>query len=121
MALRTAETVGMYAVLLRASSHVSPISWQSLLNILVALSVVLYLLECAEAFGATGVGCVAAILLQITHCRRWGGVVEAGEIECCWTRQGTYLVETNSTEAQYSVAAGIGLRNSDVSLHQRVL
>lgn len=41
IALKTAETVGMYAVLLRASSHVNPISWQSLLNILVALSVVL--------------------------------------------------------------------------------
>lgn len=37
MARNTAETVGMYAVLLRARSHVSPISWQSLLNILLAL------------------------------------------------------------------------------------
>lgn len=40
MARNTAETVGMYAVLFRASSHVSPMSWQSLLNILLALSVV---------------------------------------------------------------------------------
>lgn len=43
IALNTAETVGMYAVLLRASSHVSPISWQSLLIILVPLSVVVFL------------------------------------------------------------------------------
>lgn len=42
MALNTAETVGMYAVLLRASSHVSPISWQSLLSILVPLAVVAF-------------------------------------------------------------------------------
>ena len=40
MARNTAETVGMYAVLFRASSHVSPMSWQSLLNILLALSFV---------------------------------------------------------------------------------
>ena len=40
MARNTAETVGMYAVLLRARSHVKPMSWQSLLNILLALSVV---------------------------------------------------------------------------------
>lgn len=38
MARSTAETVGMYAVLLRASSHVSPISWQSRPSILLALS-----------------------------------------------------------------------------------
>lgn len=38
MARNTAETVGMYAVLLRASSHVSPINWQSRLNILLARS-----------------------------------------------------------------------------------
>lgn len=37
-ALNTAETVGMYAVLLRARSQVSPISWQSLSNILFTLS-----------------------------------------------------------------------------------
>jgi len=43
IALNTAETVGMYAVLLRASSHVSPMSWQSLLIILVPLSVVVFL------------------------------------------------------------------------------
>lgn len=43
MALNTAETVGMYAVLLRASSHVSPMSWQSLLIILLPLSVVVFL------------------------------------------------------------------------------
>lgn len=40
MARSTAETVGMYAVLFRASSQVSPMSWQSLLNILLALSLV---------------------------------------------------------------------------------
>lgn len=38
MARRTADTVGMYAVLFLARSHVSPMSWQSLLNILLALS-----------------------------------------------------------------------------------
>lgn len=38
MARSTAETVGMYVVLLRASNHVRPMSWQSLLNILLALS-----------------------------------------------------------------------------------
>lgn len=43
MALNTAETVGMYAVLLRASSHVSPMSLQSLLIILLPLSVVVFL------------------------------------------------------------------------------
>lgn len=40
MARSTAETVGMNVVLFRASSHVSPMSWQSLLNILLALSLV---------------------------------------------------------------------------------
>lgn len=40
MARNTAETVGMYAVLFRARSHVSPMSWQSRLNILLALSLV---------------------------------------------------------------------------------
>lgn len=38
MARNTADTVGMYAVLFLASSQVSPMSWQSLLNILLALS-----------------------------------------------------------------------------------
>lgn len=38
MARRTAETVGMNVVLFRASSHVSPISWQSLVNILLVRS-----------------------------------------------------------------------------------
>lgn len=38
MARNTAETVGMYAVLLRASSHVSPISRQSRLSILLVRS-----------------------------------------------------------------------------------
>ena len=42
MARSTAETVGMYVVLLRASNHVNPMSWQSLLNILLALSLLLF-------------------------------------------------------------------------------
>lgn len=45
MALKTAETVGMYSVLFLARSQVRPISWQSLLNILLALSS-LVLLSC---------------------------------------------------------------------------
>jgi len=47
MALKTAETVGMYSVLFLASSHVRPISWQSLLNILRALTS-LVLLSCVS-------------------------------------------------------------------------
>ena len=47
MALKTAETVGMYSVLFLASSHVRPISWQSLSNILLALSS-LVLLSCVS-------------------------------------------------------------------------
>lgn len=45
MALNTADTVGIYAVLFLASSHVSPMSWQSLLNILFALSLGLLVLS----------------------------------------------------------------------------
>lgn len=45
MALSTADTVGMYAVLFLANSHVSPMSWQSLLNILLALSLGLVLVS----------------------------------------------------------------------------
>ena len=42
MARSTAETVGMYVVLFRANSHVRPMSWQSLLNILLALSLLAF-------------------------------------------------------------------------------
>lgn len=76
VARNTAETVGMYAVLLSASSHVSPINWQSRLNILLAL-LLFSRSSCFVTFLPSPVNCKSDHNQgQFRHCTRieffWG-------------------------------------------------
>lgn len=76
IARNTAETVGMYAVLFLASSHVSPISWQSLLNILLALSLVSW---CPVPFLYPPLSCklpfkVTRAILSRKQVKGWGWI-----------------------------------------------
>lgn len=102
MARNTAETVGMYAVLLRARSHVSPISWQSLLNILLAL-----LSSCsAVPFLLPPFSCNNFIEHMKGHfgprnkfVTNWSNCVQCKSAKCTWRRRflrsiaQTYLVD----------------------------
>nr|GMC72856.1 hypothetical protein Iba_chr03bCG15430 [Ipomoea batatas] len=97
MARRTAETVGMYAVLFRASSHSS------------------------EALRATGIRSVAAIPLEICECGGRGGVAGSGEVERGGAGEGSDLVEADAAEAQNGVARGVGLGEVNVAALQRGL
>ncbi|KAL7000273.1 hypothetical protein U1Q18_001421 [Sarracenia purpurea var. burkii] len=97
MARSTAETVGMYAVLFRASNQSS------------------------ETLSAASISGVPAIALEIPDCGGRRRIPMRGDIEGGGAAEGGDLVEPNSAEAEDGVAGGVGLGNVDVAALQRVL